>query len=246
MGRSTPSNQPSISVAVDTLITRLPKKVLGAGLGAVVAGLVLAPSPAQALTQACADVTSPLATTDSCTIVYKDNSYNISLISGSFANAFPAPSTDNMFWWGHSPDGIYAAIAVGTAFGGINHPVQEYGPFFAFQVESIPEWSTFQPSESTLFVRSETLYIPNPHTNNVLSPTTGWDGQWTGNHATYGGPLYYATSTLVTSAAAGPSASVPGPLPILGLAAAFGFSRKLRQRIKLHKGTSAVSASPGS
>ena len=40
-------------------------------------------------------------------------------------------------------------------------------------------------------------------------------------------------------------ASVPGPLPILGLAAAFGFSRKLRKRIKLQKGTSAVSTSPG-
>jgi hypothetical protein len=39
--------------------------------------------------------------------------------------------------------------------------------------------------------------------------------------------------------------SVPGPLPILGVAAAFGFSRKLRKRIKLQKGTSAVSTSPG-
>ena len=37
---------------------------------------------------------------------------------------------------------------------------------------------------------------------------------------------------------------VPGPLPILGLAAAFGFSRKLRNRIKLHKGSNAVSTSP--
>ena len=43
-----------------------------------------------------------------------------------------------------------------------------------------------------------------------------------------------------------PTASVPGPLPILGLAAAFGFSRKLRKRIKLHKGTDAVSTSTGS
>ena len=41
------------------------------------------------------------------------------------------------------------------------------------------------------------------------------------------------------------TSSVPGPLPILGLAAAFGFSRKLRKRIKLHKDTSSVSTSPG-
>ena len=43
----------------------------------------------------------------------------------------------------------------------------------------------------------------------------------------------------------GSGVNVPGPLPILGLAAAFGFSRKLRKRIKLHKGTSSVSTPPG-
>jgi hypothetical protein len=37
----------------------------------------------------------------------------------------------------------------------------------------------------------------------------------------------YATATLYTSAPA------PGPLPLFGAAAAFGFSRKLRKRIKL-------------
>ena len=41
------------------------------------------------------------------------------------------------------------------------------------------------------------------------------------------------------------SASVPGPLPILGLAAVFGFSRKLRKRINLHKDTGDTSTSPG-
>ena len=40
-------------------------------------------------------------------------------------------------------------------------------------------------------------------------------------------------------------ASVPGPLPILGVAAAFGFSRKLRKRIKLHRGNSDITTSPG-
>ena len=38
---------------------------------------------------------------------------------------------------------------------------------------------------------------------------------------------------------------IPGPLPILGLGAAFGFSRKLRKCIKLHKGTSDISNSAG-
>jgi hypothetical protein len=39
--------------------------------------------------------------------------------------------------------------------------------------------------------------------------------------------------------------SVPGPLPILGVAAAFGFSRQLRKRIKRHRETSSVSTSIG-
>ena len=66
----------------------------------------------------------------------------------------------------------------------------------------------------------------------------------------YGSTIDYYTRqsgyfAVVQSAPASGPSSVPGPLPILGLAAAFGFSRKLRKRIKLHKATSAVSASPG-
>jgi len=38
--------------------------------------------------------------------------------------------------------------------------------------------------------------------------------------------LTYAQATLYTAPA-------PGPLPLFGAAAAFGFSRKLRKRIKL-------------
>ena len=52
----------------------------------------------------------------------------------------------------------------------------------------------------------------------------------------------WAQATLI-GPTGGAGANVPGPLPILGLAAAFGFSRKLRKRIKLHKGTSDISAS---
>jgi hypothetical protein len=40
-------------------------------------------------------------------------------------------------------------------------------------------------------------------------------------------------------------ASVPGPLPVLSLAAAFGFSRKLKKRIKRHREASSVTTSPG-
>ncbi len=38
---------------------------------------------------------------------------------------------------------------------------------------------------------------------------------------------------LIINSSSGPvSEAVPGPLPVLGAAAAFGFSRKLRKRIK--------------
>ena len=51
----------------------------------------------------------------------------------------------------------------------------------------------------------------------------------------------YSAIAPVPSAAA----SVLGPLPIFGVASAFCFSRKLRKRIKNHRGISAVSTSPG-
>ncbi|MCP9825584.1 hypothetical protein [Synechococcus sp. EJ6-Ellesmere] len=46
----------------------------------------------------------------------------------------------------------------------------------------------------------------------------------------------FAQATLVQA--------VPGPLPALGLVAVFGFSRKLKKRIKLHKVTSNAAATP--
>ena len=68
-------------------------------------------------------------------------------------------------------------------------------------------------------------------------PTSGTLGTWT---------LDGSGDTIsVQVNASRSSASVPGPLPILGLAAVFGFSRKLRKRINLHKDTGDTSTSPG-
>ncbi len=50
----------------------------------------------------------------------------------------------------------------------------------------------------------------------------------------------WAQATLVPSS---PPSSVPGPLPALGAAAAFGFSRKLRKRIKNSANIASVSYS---
>jgi hypothetical protein len=43
-----------------------------------------------------------------------------------------------------------------------------------------------------------------------------------------GDTVIYARATLYTA----PAAPAPGPLPLFGAAAAFGFSRKLRKRIQ--------------
>ena len=74
-------------------------------------------------------------------------------------------------------------------------------------------------------------------------PNSGTLGTWT--LVDSGDPSYIGDTISVQVNASRSSASVPGPLPILGVAAAFGFSRKLRKRIKLHRGTSDISVSTG-
>ena len=49
------------------------------------------------------------------------------------------------------------------------------------------------------------------------------------------GNVYAATDGGVSIAQL-PSTPVPGPLPVFGAVAAFGFSRKLRKRVKLAQG----------
>ena len=217
MAGSTTSCQPRASVADNTFAPSLPKKVLGAALGVVAAMPLLAPSPAQALT-ACASVTTTLALTDSCTIDDGGTTYEISLKTDTFANAFPSPSTTNMFWWNSYGDARDAMFAVDTAFGTTTNSgvsSQLVGPFFGFL--QIRSGDIVAVAKNPLALTGSYL---NAHSPNVVY-------------------------TWATSSVYAPSASVPGPLPILGLAAAFGFSRKLRKRIKLHRGTSAVSTSPG-
>jgi hypothetical protein len=51
--------------------------------------------------------------------------------------------------------------------------------------------------------------------------------------ATPSGNLVANSLGTIYSITPGPASEVPGPLPILGAGAAFGFSRRLRHRIKL-------------
>ena len=79
----------------------------------------------------------------------------------------------------------------------------------------------------------------------VVFRVNNGDSAFTGSNGPMGNGTWNLWATARLSVPAPSSANVPGPLPILGLAAAFGFSRKLRKRINLHKGTSAVSTPPG-
>ena len=97
------------------------------------------------------------------------------------------------------------------------------------------------------YVSGTSIFSSSTFTGKTLAslgmPNSGILGTWT--LIDPGDPSSVGDTISVQVNVSRSTASVPGPLPILGLAAAFGFSRKLRKRIKLHQGTSAVSTSPG-
>ena len=122
----------------------------------------------------------------------------------------------NQEWWGNQATAEKFASAVGDD---LNFPnlFGTVGPYFAFS------------EGQRNFGRLGTLRWVNASAEIVILGTSSDPNVFRNTNVTW------ATATR----------AVPGPLPILGVAAAFGFSRKLRKRIKLHKGTSAVSTPPG-
>jgi hypothetical protein len=62
--------------------------------------------------------------------------------------------------------------------------------------------------------------------------TTGLLGTWT-LQPLNGSDLYTANDTIQVVIGAPPPAAVPGPLPLLGAGAAFGWARRLRKRTQL-------------
>ena len=86
-----------------------------------------------------------------------------------------------------------------------------YGNFGAFFVD--PSYSFGAPIISNAIFNVKTL------ADIGLTPTSGLLGTW----------IIDGTSETITVKVANP---VPGPLPLVGVGAAFGFSRRLRQRIQ--------------
>ena len=147
-------------------------------------------------------------------------------------------------WYGSSYWAENSAAVVDDAFGKPNGGI--YGAYFAYE-------SGLLFPNPALWRDAQNCRTRNSLTNDCIYVKLYLDAD--APYTYYYMPMAAAAIASYTYAYAVPvgtaggldnSSSVPGPLPILGLAAAFGFSRKLRKRIKLHKDTSSVSTSPGS
>ena len=134
---------------------------------------------------------------------------------GSNVNGFNLTDPANAPWWRNENRALRFAEAVGTGFGLQDRSGEESGPLFAWAVETrLIEGG----GDSRDVVRSCAFFSSfDPDCEIETTPAE---------------QAVYARATLV-----------PGPLPVLGAAAAFGYSRKLRKRI--NGGTTASSTAPG-
>lgn len=139
--------------------------------------------------------------------------YDVTTFTGGYnqdtSNFQTAANGGVMPWWGNANLAQEFAGAVGDQLGYPNY-FGFQGPWFATNIS------------------------PNPGYSDNVSGYTIDDGILVGvlgdgNFSVTFNYGVFAQATLY----APPAASVPGPLPLFGAAAAFGFSRKLRKRIKL-------------
>ena len=140
--------------------------------------------------------------------------------------------------------------------GGVNYDVTTFGPDsydnniskFALPANGgvMPWWNDQTLANTFAVALGTSLGTPNPNSN---GPYFAYDSTSFIVFSLYrdansgGGRNDLKSDTSITWAQAAPmSARVPGPLPALGAAAAFGFSRKLRGRINASKGDSSRAA----
>jgi len=144
-------------------------------------------------------------------VTVNSQDWEVTTFTGSYASSSSkfetAANGGVMPWWGSSTNAQAFATAVGSGLGLPNFSA--YGPFFGFAPPSGS--ATLLPGNAFSF---------DPHNGPTLFRIQNVTTVRT-----------WAQATLVP--AGGPAnADVPGPLPALGLAVAFGFSRQLRKRIK--------------
>jgi hypothetical protein len=134
--------------------------------------------------------------------------YDVTTFTGTYnANASKFATAANggvMPWWGNLSLASQFANAVGNGLGTLNG---QEGPLFGYVQEGPGNGFISHVSFITSGVNSGNLNF----TFEAINTSATW--------------------AQVTPSAA--PAATPGPLPLFGAAAAFGFSRKLRKRIKL-------------
>lgn len=142
-------------------------------------------------------------------------SYEIQVQEMAFEALIP-PAT-HMPWWGNQALANDFATALGSQSPFLLDP--NLGPLFAWETrEGLVGLDVFcidAPCFELEGVANAATSFPIG--NGLFSPNERNSYPW-------------ATATLVPS-----TSNVPGPLPLFGAAAAFGFSRKLRVRIKASK-----------
>ncbi len=145
--------------------------------------------------------------------------YDVTTFTGTYSDnisKFALPANGGVMPWFEIANETVAdqfANAVEAALGAPNYS-GNYGPIFAYY------YSPGNPEDEMSGPPGTFGRIYSISTNSTLNASPA-----PGNVVTY------AQATLYTAPA--PSAPAPGPLPLFGAAAAFGFSRKLRKRIKL-------------
>jgi hypothetical protein len=136
--------------------------------------------------------------------------YDVTTFSGAYnpnSTFFETAANGGVMpWWGNASVADVFAAAVGSALGypADNNFGSAQGPFFAYT----SYFDIFQTQVPSIAYQQ-------------TSSTTQSTGLNCNNSYTF------AQATLIPPSAA----PAPGPLPALGAAAAFGFSRKLRKRI---------------
>jgi hypothetical protein len=101
----------------------------------------------------------------------------------------------------------------------------------AFFIDSA--YSSGAPLSSSATFAGKTL---GTGANGLGFITTGLIGTWTLNGS--GDTINVCVGVNPGSPCGSSSSAVPGPLPLLGAAAAFGYSRRLRRRVSLSHSTS--------
>ena len=141
--------------------------------------------------------------------------YDVTTFTGTYndnSSKFKTPANGGVMpWWNNSTLAMSFATAVGTNLGYPNLGVA--GPVFGYGWESIDPCA-----ENFDSCPDEIVYYIFRHSN----------GAYFESDSSADSARTWAQASLYTA-----PAPVPGPLPLFGAAAALGFSRKLRKRIKL-------------